>query len=53
MTISAIGPDDISRAHILVLSDTIRALKAVGLERQARQLAVAALVQDWQKIGIR
>ncbi len=51
MAISAIGPNDISEAHVLVLQDTIRALKAVGLERQARQVAVSALIQDWHKIG--
>lgn len=44
---TALGPKGPQDAHLIALGDTLRALKRVGLEAQARQLALEALVRHW------
>lgn len=46
-----LGPDGGDGAHLLSLGDTIRALKAAGLEADARRLAFEALFSSWPRRG--
>lgn len=46
---SALGGDRPSESHLLALGDSIRALKAVGLEPAARRLAVEAVLPLWPR----
>jgi hypothetical protein len=46
-TLGASGPEG---ANILALGDAIRALKRIGLESEARQLALEALVAAWPRV---
>lgn len=45
----AMGPASAADANLLTLGDTIRALKGVGLEQQARALGVEALIAAWPR----
>jgi hypothetical protein len=45
-TIGAGGPD---AAHLLALGDTLRALRRVGLETDARRIGVEALYAGWPR----
>lgn len=44
-----IAPQGTGATHLLGLGDTIRALKRVGLEDEARRLAFEALFGDWPR----
>ena len=43
----AMGPSTAAEANLLTLGDVIRALKNVGLTREARALAIEALIETW------
>ncbi|OJU19671.1 MAG: hypothetical protein BGN89_02085 [Alphaproteobacteria bacterium 64-6] len=43
----AMGPATAAEANLLTLGDVIRALKNVGLTREARALAIEALIETW------
>ncbi len=45
----ALGPDGPEAAHIIALGDAVRALRRVGLEREARALGVEALLRQWPR----
>jgi hypothetical protein len=47
LTLSAYGPDTPDVANLLTLGDTIRALRAAGLDSDARRLALEALLPNW------
>lgn len=49
LSLRALGPDGAENAHLLALGDTIRSLKAAGLEVEARRLALEALFEDWPR----
>lgn len=49
LVMRALGPDGPEGANILALSDAVRALKAVGLEADARGLALEALLAVWPR----
>jgi hypothetical protein len=49
LAMRALGSEAASRAHILALGDTVRALKQAGLERHARLVAVEALSPIWPR----
>ncbi|MBU2581364.1 MAG: hypothetical protein KJ622_06575 [Alphaproteobacteria bacterium] len=46
---SAIGPDGPAGAHMIALGDAIRALKRIGMDREARRLGVEALFLSWPR----
>ena len=48
-SIEAFGPDGPYGAHMIVLGDTIKALRIAGFEREARQLSFEALYPAWPK----
>ena len=45
----AIGKDGPSGAHMIALGDSIRALKRLGLEKEARLLGLEALFPQWPR----
>ena len=47
--VHTIGPGPASSAHIIALGDTVRALKRVGLETEARRLAFESLYLSWPR----
>ena len=49
LALRAIGAADAENQHILVLGDTIRALRSAGLERDARRFGVEALIAQWPR----
>lgn len=49
LSLSAIGPNAADGAHILALGDTIRALKRVGLDTEARRVGFEALFAGWPR----
>lgn len=49
LAIDALGPKGPRDTHVLALGDVIRALAAVGLEREARRLAFEALFFGWPR----
>ncbi|KAB2850631.1 MAG: hypothetical protein F9K44_04285 [Hyphomicrobiaceae bacterium] len=53
LTMRALGPEGAEGAHIIALGDSIRALKAVGLEPDARRLALEALFPSWPRQAVR
>ena len=44
---AALGPKGPPDAHLIALGDALRALKRVGLEVEARRIALEALVRHW------
>jgi methyl coenzyme M reductase alpha subunit len=49
LAMRALGPDGPAGANILSLGDAVRALKAVGLDADARGLGLEALVAVWPR----
>ena len=49
LVMRSLGPDGPAGANILALGDAMRALKAVGLEADARGLALEALIAVWPR----
>jgi hypothetical protein len=49
----ALGPAGAAEANLLALGDVIRALKGVGLDREARALGLEALVAAWPRAAQR
>jgi len=49
LAMRALGPKGAEGAHIIALGDTIRALKRIGLEADARQIAFEALFGSWPR----
>jgi hypothetical protein len=45
----ALGPAGAAEANVLTLGDVIRALKGVGLDREARALGLEALIAAWPR----
>jgi hypothetical protein len=45
----SLGPAGPEAANLLALGDAIRALKRIGLEADARQLALEALLAVWPR----
>ena len=45
----AIGKDGPSGAHMIALGDSIRALKRLGMEKEARLLGLEALFPQWPR----
>ena len=48
---SALGPSGPQGAHLIALGDGLRALKRVGLDAEARRLALEALYPHWPSRG--
>jgi hypothetical protein len=46
-----LGPGGPEGANVLALGDSIRALKRIGLEADARQLALEALIAAWPRLA--
>lgn len=51
LTLQTLGESGPTGAHLLALSDSIRALKRAGLEADARRMAVEALFPLWPRTG--
>lgn len=49
LVMQTLGPDGADRAHMIALGDSIRALKRAGLEADARNLALEALLGAWPR----
>ena len=49
LAMAALGPDGPDGAHMIALGDTIRALKIVGHEAEARQIGFEALFAIWPR----
>jgi hypothetical protein len=49
LAIRALGPAAAEGAHVIALADTIRALKQVGLEADARRIGFEALFAVWPR----
>lgn len=49
LAMAALGPDGPEGAHMIALGDTIRALKTVGFEAEARQVGFEALFAIWPR----
>ncbi len=47
LTMKSIGPNGPAGTHMIALGDTVRALKRAGMDAEAHQLAVEALLPDW------
>jgi hypothetical protein len=47
LVLHALGPRGPAEAHVLALGDAVRALRRVGLEGDARRLALEALLPAW------
>jgi hypothetical protein len=48
---AALGPDGPQGAHLIALGDSLRALRRVGLDAEARRLALEALAAHWPAPG--
>ena len=48
---AALGPDGPQGAHLMALGDSLRALRRVGLDAEARRLALEALAAHWPAPG--
>ena len=51
LTLRTVGPNGAEGAHMIALGDAIRALKRVGLERDARRLGFEALFAAWPRVA--
>jgi len=51
LAMRTIGPNGAEGAHMIALGDAIRALKRVGLERDARRLGLEALFAAWPRMA--
>jgi len=49
LTMRAVGPSGADGAHIIALGDSIRALRRVGLDDEARRIGVEALIAQWPR----
>lgn len=49
LAMRTLGPESGATAHMIALGDTIRSLKRVGLEAEARQLGLEALFMSWPR----
>ncbi len=49
LVLDAIGPNGPRGAHIIALGDTIRALKRLGMEKEARRIGFEALFETWPR----
>lgn len=49
LVLDAIGPDGPRGAHIISLGDSIRALKRMGMEKEARRIGFEALFKTWPR----
>ena len=49
LAMRALGPNGAEGAHIIALGDTIRALRRIGLEADARRLAFEAVFGSWPR----
>lgn len=49
LTMRALGPAGPEGANVLALGDAVRALKRIGLEADARRLALEALIVAWPR----
>jgi hypothetical protein len=49
LAMRALGPNGPEGANVLALGDAVRALKRIGLEAEARQLALEALLPAWPR----
>ncbi len=49
LAVQALGPEGPAEAHIIALSDTIRALMIAGLEVEARRVGFEALFEIWPR----
>lgn len=49
LVMRALGPDGAEGANILPLGDSIRALRRIGLETEARRIALEALLPLWPR----
>jgi hypothetical protein len=47
MVAAVLGPNGAKGAHLIALGDSLRALKRVGLEQEARRLGIEALYAHW------
>jgi hypothetical protein len=52
LTLGALGGRGAEGVHVIVLGDTIRALKRVGFEGEARRLALEALLASWPRHAV-
>jgi hypothetical protein len=50
LAIQSLGPGGAEGAHIIALSDSIRALRSAGLDSDARSLALEALFMSWPRV---
>ncbi|MEZ5852303.1 MAG: hypothetical protein R3D68_16840 [Hyphomicrobiaceae bacterium] len=50
LAMRAIGPNGVAGAHMIALGDAIRALRQVGLEGDARRLAMEATFAAWPRM---
>jgi hypothetical protein len=48
---AALGPKGPQDAHLIALGDALRALKRVGLDVEARRIALEALIRHWPAQG--
>lgn len=51
LVMRTLGPGGPEGANVLALGDSIRALKRIGLEADARQLALEALITAWPRLA--
>jgi hypothetical protein len=51
LVMRALGPGGPDGANVLALGDSVRALKRLGLEADARQLALEALIMSWPRLA--
>lgn len=49
LIVNTIGPKGPRGAHIIALGDTIRALKRLGMEKEARRIGFEALFETWPR----
>jgi hypothetical protein len=47
MTAAVLGPNGAKGAHLIALGDSLRALKRIGLDAEARRLGFEALYPHW------
>ena len=49
LVMRALGPQGPAGTHVLALGDAVKALKRIGLEADARRLALEALLPAWPR----
>ena len=49
IAMQTLGPDGADRAHMIALGDAIRALRRAALDKDARRLALEALISSWPR----